>query len=174
MGTRNQLVTPLGAVTAGLLAGAAGTACMDTARYLRYRRGGGRESPLAWEFPPVDNWDQAPDPGQVARRLIEGFTQRKLSDRWAWLLSTAMHWGTGSGWGALYGIVAGSLRRQSLLYWPPFGFAAWAGGYALLPAAGLYKPIWEYDAKTLAQDLGAHLAYGAGTGAAFWVLVKVL
>ena len=41
-----------------------------------------------------------------------------------------------------------------------------------LPAAGLDKPIWEYDATTLAWDLGAHLAYGAGTGTAFWLLTK--
>jgi len=39
-------------------------------------------------------------------------------------------------------------------------------------AAGLYKPIWEYDAKTLAWDLGAHLAYGAGTGTAFGLLTR--
>jgi hypothetical protein len=38
--------------------------------------------------------------------------------------------------------------------------------------AGLYKPIWEYDAKTLAVDLSAHLAYGAGTGTAFWLLAR--
>ena len=38
---------------------------------------------------------------------------------------------------------------------------------------GLYKPIWEYDAKTLARDLTARLAYGTGTGAAFWLLTKI-
>ena len=27
-----------------------------------------------------------------------------------------------------------------------------------LLAAGLYQPIWEYDAKTLAWDLSSHLA----------------
>ena len=48
----------------------------------------------------------------------------------------------------------------------------YAPGYVVLPAAGLYKPIWEYDAKTLAKDLSAHLAYGAGTGAAFWLLLR--
>jgi hypothetical protein len=37
MGRRT--ITPLGAVVGGLLAGAVGTACMDTLRYLRYRRG---------------------------------------------------------------------------------------------------------------------------------------
>jgi uncharacterized protein YbjT (DUF2867 family) len=41
------------------------------------------------------------------------------------------------------------------------------------PAGGLYKPIWEYDARTLAWDLGAHLAYGAGTATAFWLLTKI-
>jgi putative serine protease PepD len=55
----------------------------------------------------------------------------------------------------------------------PFGAVVWAVGYVVLPEAGIYKPIWEYDAKTLARDLGGHLAYGAGTGAAFWLFVKL-
>jgi hypothetical protein len=33
--------------------------------------------------------------------------------------------------------------------------------------AKLYKPIWEYDPKTLADDLSAHLVYGVGTATAF-------
>jgi len=33
--------------------------------------------------------------------------------------------------------------------------------------------IWEYDAKTLANDLSAHLAYGAGTGTTFWLITKI-
>jgi hypothetical protein len=36
--------------------------------------------------------------------------------------------------------------------------------------AKLYKPIWEYDAKTLAKDLSAHFAYGLGTAATFRLL----
>ena len=52
------------------------------------------------------------------------------------------------------------------------GTAVFAGDYIALPAAGLYQPIWEYDAKTLAWDLGAHLAYGAGTGTAFGLLTR--
>jgi hypothetical protein len=42
----------------------------------------------------------------------------------------------------------------------------WAVSYAILPAAGLYKPIREYDRETLAKDLSAHLVYGATTAAA--------
>jgi hypothetical protein len=56
---------------------------------------------------------------------------------------------------AAYGVLAGSLRRPHALYGLPFGAAVWASGYVVLPEAGLYKPIWEYDAKTLARDLTA-------------------
>jgi hypothetical protein len=172
--TGKRCLTPLAAVAAGLLAGAVGSVGLDAAHYLEYRRKGGTDSPLAWEFAPVPTWEQAPDPGQVARRVIEGFTHRKLPDRWAFPISTVMHWGYGSGAAALYGILAGSLRRPHAAYGLPFGAAVWACGYVILPEAGLYKPILEYDAKTLAWDLAGHLAYGAGTGATFWLLAKAL
>ena len=174
MRTGKHCLTPLAAVAGGLLAGAVGTVCLDTVQYLRHRRGGGTESPLAWEFAPVQTWEQAPDPGQVARRVIEGFTQRKLSDRWAFPLTTAMHWGYGSGAAALYGILVGSLRTPRAAYGLPFGTAVCAAGYVILPEGGLYKRIWEYDAKTLAWDLSGHLAYGAGTGVTFLLLAKAL
>jgi hypothetical protein len=163
-------LTPLAAVASGALAGVVGTVCLDTIHYLEYRRHGGTQDLLAWEFTPVETWEQAPDPGQVARRVIEGFTQRKLANRWAWPVSTAMHWGFGAGTAALYGILAGSLRRPRAAHGLPFGAMVWAAGYVVLPEGGLYKPIWEYDAKTLAWDLTAHLAYGAGTGITFRLL----
>ena len=167
-------LTPLAAVVGGLVAGAVGTVCLDTVEYLRYRRKDGKESPLAWEFAPVDSWEKAPAPGQVAKRVIEGFTQRKLPDRSAWLTSTIAHWAYGSGAGAAYGILAGSLPAPHPEYGVPFGAVLFAGDYIALPIAGLYKPIWEYDAKTLAGDLAGHLAYGAGTGTAFSLLAKIL
>ena len=92
---------------------------------------------------------------------------------WAWLISTIAHWGYGSAAGAAYGILAGSLRTPHPRYGLPFGVAVFAGDYVALPIAGLYKPIWEYDAKTVAWDLSAHLAYGAGTGTAFWLLTRI-
>jgi hypothetical protein len=173
MGISKHRMTPLAAIAGGLLAGAIGTVSMDTVRYVKYRRGGGHDSALAWEFGPVDSWEQAPDPGQVTKRLIEGFTQREIPDRWAWLTSTLTHWAYGSAAGALYGVLAGSMRRPHALYGLPFGATVWVSGYVVLPEAGLYKPIWDYDAKTLASDLSAHLAYGAGTGAAFWLFTRV-
>jgi uncharacterized membrane protein YagU involved in acid resistance len=102
--------------------------------------------------------------------VIEGFTQRELPDRWAFPLSTIAHWSYGSAWGSVYGVLAGSLRRPHALYGLPFGAAVWVSDYIVLPAVGLYKPIWDYDAKTLAKDLAGHLAYGTGTGVTFWLL----
>jgi hypothetical protein len=37
----------------------------------------------------------------------------------------------------------------------------WLSGYVILPLAKVYKPIWDYDARTLGNDLSAHLLYGA-------------
>jgi hypothetical protein len=105
--------------------------------------------------------------------VLEGFTGRKLPDRSAWLVSTLAHWAYGSAAGAAYGIVAGSLPAPHPVYGVPFGAAVFAGDYIVLPAGGLYEPIWEYDARTLAWDLGAHLAYGAGTATTFWLLTTI-
>jgi hypothetical protein len=174
MRVRKNPMTPLAAVMAGLLAGAVGTVCLDAVHYLKYRRAGGTDSPLAWEFAPVESWETAPEPGQVAKRLIEGFTQRKLPARSAWITSTIAHWAYGSAAGAAYGILAGSLPAPRPGYGVPFGAAVFANDYIALPIAGLYKPIWEYDAKTLAWDHGAHHGYGAGTGTTFWLLTRIV
>jgi hypothetical protein len=115
-------ITPLAAVVGGLLAGVVGTVCIDTVWYVRHRAGGDK-SPLEREFGPIDSWENAPDPGKVAKRVIEGFTHRKLPDRWAWPTRTAMHWGQGSSAAALYGILAGSLREPYPPYGLPFGAA---------------------------------------------------
>jgi hypothetical protein len=166
-------INPVRAVVLGAVAGTVGTAAMDALWYARYRRGGGEQGPVAWESAEgVDKWDDAPAPGQVGRRILEGFTQRDLPDRWARTMTNAVHWATGAGWGAQFGIVAASSRRRPWLLGLLFAPLVWLGAYAVLPLAKLYKPIWEYDAKTLGKDLSAHLVYGVGTGAAFGALAR--
>jgi hypothetical protein len=52
MGTaprQTTAMTPLAAVAGGFLAGVAGTASMDTVRYLMTRRTGAQQSPLRWD-----------------------------------------------------------------------------------------------------------------------------
>jgi len=165
--------TPLAAIARGLVAGAAGTAAMDALLFLRYRRGGGAEAASSWETSAgVKDWEQAPAPALVGKRLFEGLFERALPPERARLVNNLTHWAFGILSGAGYGVIAGSLPRQSVLYGIPFGAAVWSGGYVVLPLAGLYEPIWKYDAKTLADDLSAHLVYGAATAATYALLSR--
>jgi len=164
-------LTPLGALARGMLAGAAGTLAMDAVWYRRYRRGGGTEGFLRWELAiGLDSWDRAPAPALAGRRIAEGFLQREIPGRYAWLVNNATHWGYGVGLGGVYGIGAGTVGPRRVYWGVPFGAAVWSSSYVTLPLAGLYKPIWQYDIRTLADDLGAHLVYGAGTAVAFAAL----
>jgi hypothetical protein len=51
-----------------------------------------------------------------------------------------------------------------------FGGLVWASDYVSLPLAGVYEPIWRYDAKTLGDDLSAHLVFGAVADGALRIL----
>jgi hypothetical protein len=161
-------MTPIGAVARGLAAGALGTMAMDVLWFSRYRRGGGDSGFAAWELSAgLSGWEHAPAPALVGKRLVEGLFARTIPASRAALVSNVTHWTYGMLGGAQYGMIAGSLRRPRVRYGVPFGSSVWATGYAVLPAAHLYKPIWQYDADALAKDLSAHLVYGLGTAAAF-------
>jgi hypothetical protein len=166
--TPTRRLTPLAAVTDGLVAGTVGTLAMDLLLFARYRRSGGGSGFRRWEFSSdVQGWDQAPAPAHVGKRLVEGLFRRELPDQRAALVNNITHWGYGVLNGAPFGIIAGSARSPRVRYGALFGATVWATSYAVLPAAKLYKPIWEYDVRTLGKDLSAHLVYGLSTAAAF-------
>ena len=166
-------LTPLGAASRGLVAGAVGTLAMDSLLFMRYRRKGGAEGFADWEFSrSVASWEDAPAPAQVGKRLLEGFLGRGLPARRARLVNNATHWATGLLASAQYGLVAGSLPNRRIRYGLPFGAGLWSVGYAVLPAAGIYRPIWRYDRRTLARDLTAHLVFGVSTAATFRLLSR--
>jgi len=155
------MVTPVGAIARGVLAGTVGTAAMDALLFARYRKGGGDNSFAPWEFSSgLSDWEQAPAPALVGKRLVEGLFERELPARHAALVNNITHWAYGILGGVQYGVVAESLRRPRVVYGLPFGASVWAASYVVLPAAKLYKPIWDYDRTTLAKDLSAHLLYG--------------
>jgi Protein of unknown function (DUF1440) len=166
-------MTPVGAIARGLVAGAAGTAAMDTFLFARYRRDGGDSTAKDWESSAgVTSWEDAPAPAHVGKRLVEGLFKIELLPSRARLVNNVMHWAYGILNGAQFGIVAESLPKPRIRYGLPFGATVWASDYVILPAAKLYKPIWEYDAKTLANDLSAHLVYGLGTATALQLLTR--
>ena len=166
-------LSPVAAISRGLVAGAVGTAAFDALLFWRYRNGGGETAFRDWEFSSgVSSWDEAPAPALVGKRLVEGLFAIQLPDSQARLVNNVTHWAFGVANGAQYGIVAGSLPKPRIRYGLPFGAAVWGSGYVVLPAAKLYEPIWKYDVKTLANDLSAHLVYGLATATAMRLLSR--
>ena len=156
----------VGRAARGTVAGAVGTAAMDLLLYRRYRRDDGKASLLHWEFADgVMGWDEASAPGQLGQKLERLVIRRPPPDNWARMTTNVMHWATGIGWGMQYGALAARSSRHRVLGVLALGSVVWLSGYVILPLAGVYKPIWKYDARTLGKDLTAHLVYGGATGA---------
>jgi hypothetical protein len=157
----------------GALAGAAGTAAMDLVLYRRYRRSGGEDSLWQWEFAGgVTNWDQASAPGKVGEKLERLVTGQQPPDEWARLTTNLVHWATGISWGIQYAVLASQTSRLGFVRALALGPTAWLASYVILPLLNVYKPIWEYDAPTLRDDLSAHLVFGTATSAAFAALSR--
>jgi hypothetical protein len=158
-------------LVSGVVAGAVGTAAIDLELYRRYRRDGGKDPLWRWEFAGgVISWDEASAPGQFGHEVLRVVTRREPPDDWARLTTNIVHWATGIGWGIQYGALAGRTSRHPWLRALALGPAVWLSGYVVLPLAKVYKPIWRYDARTLGDDLSAHLVYGAAAATTFAVL----
>jgi hypothetical protein len=158
----------VGNIVKGAVAGGVGTAAMDLSLYGRYRRDGGKNSLWRWEFAAdVMSWDDASAPGQLGRKALRELTGDEPPDGWARPTTNVVHWATGIGWGMAYGALASAAPQHPWARALALGPVAWLSGYVVLPLAKVYKPIWKYDARTLAKDLSAHIVYGAAVGVAF-------
>ena len=164
----------VGRAVRGAIAGAVGTAAMDLLLYIRYRRGGGKDPLLRWESAgAVMGWADASAPGQLGRKVERVVLQRQPPERWARTTTNVAHWATGIGWAAQYGVLAGRSSSHPVLHGLVLGPVVWLSGYVVLPLAGVYQPIWEYDARTLADDLSAHLVFGVTTSATYAALTRL-
>ena len=144
---------------------------MDLVWYVRYRRGGGADGFVAWELSSgTEDFEHAGTPAQVGRRLAQDLAHVSLPDRAAALTNTVVHWVTGLQWGVGYGVASALGVRPGIRSGAVLGVVACSTSYVVLPLLELYKPIWKYDASTLARDYSAHLVFGSVTGATFWAL----
>lgn len=131
----------------GAVAGAVGTAAMDLVLYRRYRREGGKDSLARWELAAdVMSWDEASAPGQLGQKLERFVVRRPPPDNWARTTTNVVHWATGMGWGLQYGVLASRTSRYPWIRALALGPVVWFAGCVILPLAGVYKPIWKYDA----------------------------
>jgi hypothetical protein len=152
---RTRETTPLAAVAKGLIAGAAGTAAMTAAQTAAIKARGREGSTV---------------PAEVGKRIIRGVLQRDVPEDKTPLLNNVMHWGYGTSWGAVYGLVEGTVHAPPLKSGLAFGTAVWAAGLVGLPAMRLAPPVWEYPPLELALEVGYHLVYGVAAAFAFAAL----
>jgi uncharacterized membrane protein YagU involved in acid resistance len=119
---------------------------------------------------PSDPWETAPAPARVAKLIGEGVFHLKVPAARIGFLTNAMHWSTGTGWGAAYGLLAARRRRSTLRDGLAFGAVVWASSYAQLVPLGIYEPPWKYSLQVEALDVSYHLVYGGATALAFAAL----
>jgi hypothetical protein len=161
--------TPLGAVARGLASGLAGTAAMTAYQSAGALRGGAGVKDAVIGAP-AERWEDAPAPAQVGYRFLSGMLHRRPSPDRSAVVGTVVHWLYGAGWGAVYGVVRGSLAAPAGPAGVVFGTAVWGSSYVALPVMGIYDPPWKYPAKSLAQDWSYHAVYGLAAGLTFAVL----
>jgi hypothetical protein len=133
----------------GLAAGFAGTAAMTISstieQKLRHR---------AASTAPAD---------ATAKVLgISEFKSRAARNRF----SNISHWGYGTGWGAVHGLLA-SVGLGPAAATAAHGAAVWSNEQVMLPALAVAPPGWLWGRKELAIDAWHHLVYAAGTGIAY-------
>jgi hypothetical protein len=166
--------TPVAVVARGVTAGVLGTALMtawqELAAKLKSSPGDGGSEP---QDPSEDPWEDASAPAKVAQRISEGVFHKPVSPERIPLLTNAMHWGYGTGWGTVYGLAAGKARRSpGFAAGAAFGTVVWAMSYVQLVPMGLYDPPWKTPPQALALDLSYHLVYGTGVAGAYRLLTR--
>lgn len=164
-------ITPLGAVTRGLAAGAAG-AGFQSAFF--------KATSAITPSPPEDAFDP-PEPQQkdetstqtVARRAVESFAKRgPISEQTKARAGQFVHYGFGAMWGLGYGLARESLPWISTpVGVTAFASAVWmASDNVLLPAVNLAAPATRYPLKSHAYAWAAHLAYGFAVASVYEAL----
>lgn len=83
--------------------------------------------------------------------------------------SSIVHWGYGTSWGAVRGLIGAAGLRGLRANAAHLG-AVWGAEQAMLPALGVAPPFWEWGAKEVASDAFHHLVYASATGAAYALL----
>jgi len=136
------------AVGKGLLAGLAGTAVMTVSSTLEAKLSGRGASST-----PAD-----------AVKAVLGV--EPTSDAGEQRLNTIAHWGYGTGWGTVRGLLAAAGVRGPVACLAHFG-AVWGSAQVMLPALGVASPTWEYGAKATATDVLHHVVYAFATSAAY-------
>ncbi|CAN5135204.1 hypothetical protein BH23ACT9_BH23ACT9_17500 [soil metagenome] len=163
---------PTNTLLTGAAAGALGTLAMDLLWFRRARQAGTDDVFADWEFTGEASFDDAGAPAQVGQEAASAVGVQ-LPDRAGGLTNDVVHWLTGTGWGVAGSLLASVTGLGPVAAGLTSGAAAFTAAYTVLPAIGIYDPIWNYDGKTLWKDATAHATFGAATGIALGVLRRL-
>ncbi|MEA2187337.1 MAG: hypothetical protein QOK16_2348 [Solirubrobacteraceae bacterium] len=133
----------------GLVAGFAGTAAMTVSSTLEMKLRGRAAS-------------TAPADATAKVLGIERFREDAAKARF----SNLVHWGYGSAWGVVHGL----LRLAGL---PPAKATAahlaavWGNEAVMLPVLGVAPPFWTWGVEEVAIDVWHHVVYATATAVAY-------
>jgi hypothetical protein len=133
----------------GLAAGVAGTAAMTVSSTIEQKL---RHRPAS----------TAPADATAKVLGIREFTGDGARNRF----STISHWGYGTGWGAVRGLLAAAGLGPAAAT-AAHGAAVWGNEQVMLPALKVAPPATMWGAREVAIDAWHHLVYAAGTGLAY-------
>jgi hypothetical protein len=132
----------------GLFAGAAGTAAMTVSSTLEMKLSGRAASQT---------------PAQAAEAVLN--VEPKDDDSEA-RFSNLVHWGYGTGWGGVRGLLASTGLPGPLATAAHLGLV-WGAEQVVLPALDVSAPVFKYGGKATATDLLHHVVYATATGLAY-------
>lgn len=137
---------------------------------------GGLAMKLVWEAEERALLDAPERLGSPTKQAVTAMAARRgrtLSDRQTTLAATALYLGSMAQWGALYGIVQNRLQPPHQLHGLVLGALVYAAnfpGFGVLPKLDVYLPPSGQSKAQAAIPIGAHVAYGITTAAAYRAL----
>lgn len=107
---------------------------------------------------------------RLAEKVSVGVLDRPLEEDTKQIAGQAVHWGYGTAWGVLYGLVQGSFRWPDLIHGTFFGAVVATVASTLVPAMGLTPSPRRQPMAMKAMQIGLHLLYGWTTALTFRLL----
>lgn len=135
----------------GIFAGVAGTAAMTVSSTLEMKL---RDRPASSA------------PARAAAKVLGVEPVDEASEA---RFSSIVHWGYGSAWGGVRGLISASGLSGTAATAAHLG-AVWGSEQAMLPALDVAPPLTRWGTKEVAIDALHHLVYVAVTGAAYSLL----
>jgi len=140
------------AVGRGLVAGLLGTAAMTVSSTLEMKRRGRPGSSV---------------PATAAAKVLG---VEPVGEREKARFSNLVHWGYGTAWGAVRGLLGATGLSGRRAAGAHYG-AVWASELVMLPSLQIgVPPAWEWGWKEVAIDAFHHVVYAAATSAAYELL----